>query len=224
MYLGSKVQGTTGSLSEIEHRIEKGNHAIRKHYAFWKGDKISKAHKIQAYRMYVTSVVMHGFEGWHLSDKAQAMINGFDIRFQVIITGFDYEFVAHNRQFHLLTYTRQRRFTFLGHTLRLHCKELAFQTLATYHTFLNEQPRLSRAFEGTVFMDFPSPRDFNLLVSTAKDRQKWRSLGDSIKITGGQNGRLGGARRSGRLTARPSSQLEDRVEWRREELQTWRRQ
>ena len=81
VYLGSKVQGTTGSLSEIEHRIEKGNHAIRKHYAFWKGDKISKAHKIQAYRMYVTSVVMHGFEGWHLSDKAQAMINGFDIRF-----------------------------------------------------------------------------------------------------------------------------------------------
>ena len=29
-------------------------------------------------------------------------------------------------------------------------------------------------------MDFPSPHDFNLLVSTAKDRQQWRSLGDSI--------------------------------------------
>ena len=173
--------------------------------------------------MYVTFVVMHGFEGWHLSDKAQAMLNGFDIRFQVIITGLDHEVVAHNRHFHLLAYIRHRRFTFLGHTLRLHYKELAFQTLAAYHTFLKNQPFSVRAFEGTVFMDFPSPQDLNLLVSTAKDRQQWRSLGESIKFTGGQNGRLGGARRSGRLTARTSSQLEDRVEWRREALLTWRR-
>ena len=34
VYLGSKVQGTSGSLAEIEHRVEKGNNAIRKHYAF----------------------------------------------------------------------------------------------------------------------------------------------------------------------------------------------
>ena len=40
------------------------------------------------------------------SDKAHAMINGFDIRFQVIITGLDYDIVKHKRQFHLLTYTR----------------------------------------------------------------------------------------------------------------------
>ena len=70
VYLGSKVQGTSRSLTEIEHKVEKGNNAIRKHYAFWKGDKISINHKIQAYKMYVTSVVMHGFEGWHRSDKA----------------------------------------------------------------------------------------------------------------------------------------------------------
>ena len=52
VYSGSKVHGTTWSLTEVEHRIEKGNQAIRKHYAFWKGDKIPSTHKIKAYRVF----------------------------------------------------------------------------------------------------------------------------------------------------------------------------
>ena len=96
------------------------------------------------------------------------MINGFDIRFRAIITGLDYDITRHNSVFNLLAYIRLRRFTFLGHTLRLPPENLAFQTLAAYHTFLTKQPLSTRAFEGTVFMDFLSPLDFDLLVSRSK--------------------------------------------------------
>ena len=163
--------------------------------------------------MHVTSVVKHGFEGWHLSYKAQAMINGFDIRFRAIITGFDCEIARHNRVFNLLAYVRLRRFTFLGLTLRLPPENLAFQTLylAAYHTFLTEQPHSTRALEGTIFMDSPSPLDFDMLVSTASVRQDWRALGEAIRVTGGRQRGLRGSRRSGRLIARTSKQPEAHV-------------
>ena len=50
-------------------------------------------------------------------------------------------------------------------------------------------------------MDFPSPLDFDLLVSTASVRQDWRALGESIRVTDGRHGGRRGSRRSGRLTA-----------------------
>ena len=41
-------------------------------------------------------------------------------------------------------------------------------------------------------MDFPSPLDFDLRVSTASVRQEWRALGKSIRITDGRQGGLNG--------------------------------
>ena len=55
-------------------------------------------------------------------------------------------------------------------------------------------------------MDFPSPLDFDLLVSTASVRQYWRALGESIRVTDGRQRGLGGSRRSGRAAHRAHEQ------------------
>ena len=55
------------------------------------------------------------------------------------ITGFEHEVIAHKRElFHLVFYQilRVRRFEFVGKTLRLDPRELAYQTLIAFHRHL----------------------------------------------------------------------------------------
>jgi len=58
--------------------------------------------KLSAYRMYITSVVLHGYEGWFLGEEECKMINGFDLRAQMTMTGWDYDVVAATREFVLI--------------------------------------------------------------------------------------------------------------------------
>ena len=141
IYLGSKVQGSARTLSEITHRIVIANSNFQKHLSFWGNKSTSLVHRINAYRIYVISTAMHGFEGWHLDTAAIKKLNGFDIRMQSRITGFEHEVIAHKRDlFHLVFYLRVRRFEFLGKTLRLDPGELAYQTLIAFHRHLAAQP------------------------------------------------------------------------------------
>ena len=102
IYLGSKVQGSARTLSEITHRIVIANSNFQKHLSFWGNKSTSLVHIINAYKMYVISTAMHGFEGWHLDTAAIKKLNGFEIRMQSRITGFEHEVIAHKRDlFHL---------------------------------------------------------------------------------------------------------------------------
>ena len=101
---------------------------------------------------------------------------GFDISAQALISGWDHEIIAQKRQFILTAYVRERRFDFLGNTLRLPDTELAHKTLVEYHKNLSNRPLGERAFEGTVFADTPHPRDLNAIKAAARDSDSWRSL------------------------------------------------
>ena len=70
LYLGSMVQGGHRGTSEIEHRIDLGNAALHKHWKFWGNKRASLKHKLSSYRIYVTTVLMHGYESWHLDEKS----------------------------------------------------------------------------------------------------------------------------------------------------------
>ena len=130
--------------------------------------------KMSAYRMYVTSVVCHGYEGWYLGEKECKILNGFDLRAQMLFTGWDYDVVAATREFSLVEYVRERRIKFLGHTLRLDPGILVHKVLAGYHHHLVNLPHRARGmFEGTIFADAPNPRDFEGLVIAAKDKSGW---------------------------------------------------
>jgi len=97
VHLGSQVQGGVRGTSEIEHRIILGSMAIRKHQAFLGNAHTSFGSKLSAYKMYITSVVLHGFEGWHLGEEACRKLRGFDIRAQTRMNnrwGWDYARIA----------------------------------------------------------------------------------------------------------------------------------
>ena len=99
------------------------------------------------------------------------------IRMQSRITGFEHEVIAHKRElFHLVFYLRVRRFEFLGKTLRLDPAELAYQTLIAFHRHLAAQPLYQRAFEGSIFCDFPDMHNFAAMQEAANDLPTWRDL------------------------------------------------
>ena len=124
VHLGSRVQGGVRGTSEIEHRIILGSMAIRKHHAFLSNIHTSWETKLSAYRMYITSIVLHGYEGWHLGEEACRKLRGFDIRAQTRMSiargrAWDHARVARERSFDIVTHVRERRLKFLGNTLRL---------------------------------------------------------------------------------------------------------
>jgi hypothetical protein len=222
VYLGSRVEGSARSLTEITHRIVIANSRMKKHLNFWKGSGSLK-HKISAYRMYIISTVMHGFEGWHLNTAAITTLNGFDIRMQSLITGLDHKVVASSRPvFHLVFYLRVKRCEFLGKTLRLDPEELAHQTLIAFHRHLAAQPLWERAFEGSIFADVPDKYDIHAMLNAARDRPQWRALCKAIKPCSSvdQAGvRRVGPDRAARFAGNHGLQQED---WRVGALRDWR--
>ena len=176
MYLGSKVTGGKPTGSEVQHRVNLGNVALHKHWKFWGSKAASLNHKISAYKMYVTSVVLQGFEGWHLGSKERQILNGFDLRAQMTMTGWTHDIVAATREFSLVDYVRERRLVFLGNTLRLDSENLTFKVLEGYHEHLVSLPAAHMSLEGTIFMDAPTPRDFEALVAAAEHKESWTRL------------------------------------------------
>ena len=174
MYLGCKVSGGPKDSGPVQHRVDLGGVALQKHWRFWGDKQASLKMKMSAYRMYITSVVCHGYEGWYLGEKECKILNGFDLRAQMLFTGWDYDVVAATREFSLVEYVRERRIKFLGHTLRLDPGILVHKVLAGYHHHLVNLPHRARGmFEGTIFADAPNPQNFEGLVVAAKDRSGW---------------------------------------------------
>ena len=171
---------------------------------FWGSKQASLKHKLSSYRIYVTTVLMHGYESWHLNEKALKILNGFDIRAQMQITGWDYKVVIERRQFVLTHCIRVRRLAFLGQILRLPPTELCHKTMREYHLFLRKKLPAFNIFDGTIFMDAPKHSEFAELVATAEDRTAWRGFAKEIQ-SGHQRRRFSG-RLSGRI-ARPQAAL-----------------
>ena len=78
MYLGCKVSGGPKDSGPVQHRVDLGGVALQKHWRFWGDKQASLKMKMSAYRMYVTSVVCHGYEGWYLGEKERTILNEFD--------------------------------------------------------------------------------------------------------------------------------------------------
>ena len=94
VHLGSDVRGGTRDCSEITHRIALGNVAFQTHSRFLGNRKADLKLKLAAYSMYITSVVSHGFQGWHMGKDALKKLNGFDIRSQARLKGWTHERAA----------------------------------------------------------------------------------------------------------------------------------
>ena len=192
------VQGGRRGTSEIQHRVDLGYAALHRHWKFWGSKKASLSHKLTAYRIdvIILSVLMHGYESWHLDLTALKTLNGFDLRAQMQITGWDYKTVENTRKFVLAHCIRVRRLAFLGHTLRLPPTELIHKTLKDYHHFLQSKLPASSIYNGTVFMDAPRHASFAALVTVAEDRTTWRGFAKNISSANVQR------RYSSRVSAR----------------------
>ena len=152
--------------------------------------------------MYITSVVLHGYQGWHLGEKECKIINGFDLRAQMLMTGWDHETVIAKREFVLIDYVRARRLKFLGLTLRLERTNLTFQVLEGYHGHLVKLSPAGSSLVGTIFDDAPNNRDFDGLLASAKDREGWNVwIRDLAPATRRASGRVEGRRASRRVGA-----------------------
>ena len=137
--------------------------------------------KLSAYRMYITSVVLHGYEGWFLGEKECKMLNGFDLRAQMTMTGWDYDVVAATRVFVLVDYVRKRRVKNLGHTLRLDPDHMAYKVLEGYYSHLVKMSLLARpCLKGTIFENAPKHQNFDELVSFANDKSSWSKHASSL--------------------------------------------
>jgi len=202
LYLGCKVSGGRRTGSEVVHRTQLGNVALQKYWNFWGNKQTSLKQKLAAYKMYITSVVLHGYQGWHLGEKECKIINGLDLRAQMLMTGWDHETVIAKREFVLIDYVRARRLKFLGLTLRLERTNLTFQVLEGYHGHLVKLSPVGSSLVGTIFDDAPNNRDFDGLVASAKDREGWNVwIRDLAPATRRASGRIEGRRESRRVGA-----------------------
>ena len=202
LYLGCKVSGGRRTGSEIVHRTQLGNVALQKHWKFWGNNQTSLKQKLAAYKMYITSVVLHGYQGWHLGEKECKVLNGFDLRAQMLMTGWDHETVIAKREFVLVDYVRARRLKFLGLTLRLDRNILAYQVLEGYHGHLIKLSSAGSGLIGTIFDDAPNNRDFGGLLASAKDQEGWNMwIRNLAPATRRSSGRVEGRRVSRRVGA-----------------------
>ena len=110
----------------------------------------------------------YGSEAWHLDEQLNAKINGANARLLSRFTGKSaHEEACANTTYDLIAAIKRRRFTWLGHILRMQGKRLVKLAIEVQH---------GQQLKGDMFQGLPADLTFGEIHELAQDRKLWKEM------------------------------------------------
>ncbi len=183
-YLGSLIDPVKGASSDIKARIDKANGSYAMLKTVWKSNKYSERTKIRIYNSNVKSVLLYGSECWRSNVADMKKLDVFHNRCLRRICKIYWPDVISNKDLYKRTNSqpvsheiRNKRFTWLGHVLRMDKSRIPRQTLSWKPGGNRRRGRPKGTWRRTMDKDL---QDANLTLEdveeTAQYRSEYRSL------------------------------------------------
>jgi hypothetical protein len=172
-YLGSVVCANGASKPDIDHRISIARYRFYRLKAMWSDKSLSHYLKIRLYMARIASTACYGCEAWKLQTQDRKTLNHFHISCMSTILSVDAKTAAHHptaARHSLLQHVDRRRWSFLGHLLRLPPTRMVRQALDREDH--NDAANLSGM----------SPWPWEAASAAAQDRNKWYLLFNERRV------------------------------------------
>jgi flagellum-specific peptidoglycan hydrolase FlgJ len=183
-YLGSVVDKTGGTEKDIKARIMKARTAFVLLKNIWRAKDIKIHTKIRIFNTNVKSVLLYGSETWKmtktLQHKLQIFVNNclrriLNIRWQDKVR--NEEVWRRTDQVPMDAQIKERRWRWIGHTLRKPGNNIARQSLTWNPQGKRKQGRPRNTWRRDVTKDLTEKKlTWRDAESVSKDREKWRIL------------------------------------------------
>ena len=187
-YLGALINKEGNSTQEIKARLAIALSAMSKLMKIWKSSSIETSTKIKLYKSLITSIALYGCESWTLTADTERRIQAFEFKCLRRILGISYkdrrtnDFVWQqikrcNKDIEpLLKTVKTRKLKWFGHTVRHN--SLAKTILQGSVEGGRKRGRPKKTWLANI--KEWTQRDVHSLLSSAQDRQLWRSLCKSV--------------------------------------------
>lgn len=188
-YLGSIISTDGGADADVTNRINKARCAYATLSKVWNSSQISKRHKINIFNSSVKSVLLYGCETWKVTDpitsKLQVFINKCLRKINRIfwpsrITNIDLLTISNQKP--ISQEIRQRKWTWIGHTLRKNINDIAKTSLQWNPQGRRNVGRQRTTWRRSVEAEHRSRGlSWPQIRHMAQNRTSWRVFVDSLQ-------------------------------------------
>ena len=183
-YLGSKMSADGDTEVEIRTRITKASQAFASLKNIWKCRNISTNTKIRLFKSNVLSVLLYGSESWKTTKTIENKLEVFQNRCLRRILKIFWPNTISNNDLHARTnctpiaqQVRQRRWRYIGHTLRKQRTALPRIALRWTPDGKRKRGRPKETWRRTVEKEMKNNGwTWGFLERCSGDRPRWRSL------------------------------------------------
>ena len=183
-YLGSKMSENGDSENEIRTRITKASQAFASLKNIWKCRNISINTKIRLFKSNVLSVLLYGAESWKMTKTIAHRLEVFQNRCLRRILKIFWPNTISNKDLHERTETmsietlvRQKRWRYIGHTLRKPTTSLPRMALRWTPDGHRRRGRPKETWRRTIEKEMKEHGwTWGYLERCSADRPRWRSL------------------------------------------------
>ena len=187
-YLGSIVSKTGGTEEDIRARIGKARHAFVTLKPIWKSRAITLKTKLRLFNSNVKTVLLYGSETWrhtkNLDNKLQVFVNMclrqiIGIRWPDRIS--NHELWQRTKQVPIADAIRQRKWRWVGHTLRRDQLNIARHSLEWNPQGSRRRGRPVMTWRRTLNTELQKVgKSWGEAKQLARDRTKWRVVVEAL--------------------------------------------
>ena len=183
-YLGSKMTADGTSDAEITSRLTKASQTFASLRNVWKCGKISTKTKIRLFKSNVLGTLLYGSESWKMTQAICQKLNAFQNRCLRRILKIFWPQTISNAELRAVTNTndittevKRRRWTWIGHSLRLPQKAIPRVALHWTPDGKRNRGRPKETWRRTVSKELKDNNfTWGTLQHVCQDRTAWRSL------------------------------------------------
>lgn len=183
-YLGSVMERSGGCKKDIQTRITKAQHAFNALNKIWQTNEISETTKIKIFNSCIKSILLYGAETWkqdeNTTKKLQTFVNKslrkiLKIYWPNKITNT--ELWERTKQTNVSTTVKEKKWKWIGHTLRKDQSSIARQALEYQPEGKRKRGRPDNSWKRTTTREHEKiGLRWGEVKKRAKDRREWREL------------------------------------------------
>ena len=166
VYLGSEIAGDGDPVTPVKHRTDIAWVRFGEYRKVLTNTKLNISCRIRLYATLVGSTTLHGSSAWIATDQIKRKINGVNSKMLSQITKRSIHEEAKAPTFNILTLMRKRRWSYLGHILRMDNSRMVKR-------FLMELSPRESPFPAGSLLELSPYDSLDETVSAAQDRKHW---------------------------------------------------
>ena len=184
VYLGSVITTTGGTTEDVDARIKKAKGAFAQLSKLWNARDISLRTKMRLFQSNVKSVLLYGSESWFMTKAIETKLQVFVNKcLRRLLKIYWPENIRNNvlwertKQKPIELQIKERKFRWLGHTLRKDNTEISKQALRWNPQGQRRRGRPKNSWRRQMEKELTSLRlTLNTAETEAQDRVAWRGL------------------------------------------------